>query len=361
MNKKTVATLLFLPAFALADDEIPTTDKSASERRVQVYHTPREKRDAGLGTNLTDWLSLSGLAKIEATSFDNNFQNKITNSGQDNAVSAVQVGLKLEMSDQVESEIILDFQDNKTGAVLDEAFVELKSGHWGLSVGKQTLPFGNYYSHFITSPLLEFGETHATALLVGYNYNGVVDVSAFTYKGRARQSNVDERINDWAAAVEAKTLGDRVLIGASYLSDLADTDAQLLENFDNQYPRRVGAWSAYAVVRAGTAEVSLEIVRAARAFRALAPTADQPRAWNLEIAYYPAETWQVAARIERSAELSNQPERRYGIAATWLAYGVVTMSVEALRSDFKPGFAFDNNGNEVRRQTLFATQLSLEF
>ncbi len=361
MNKKTVATLLFLPAFALADDEIPTTDKTTSERRVQVYHTPREKRDAGLDTKLTEWLSLSGLAKIEASSFDNNFCTNIPNAGRDDTVTAVQLGFKLDISERVESEIILDFQDKTTGSALDEAFVELNSGSWGLSVGKQTLPFGTYYSHFITGPLLEFGETRATALLVGYHYDNGVDFSAFTYQGRARQSNVDERINDWAVAAEAKLLDERVLLGASYLSDLADSDAQLLEDFDNQYPSRVGAWNAYAVLRAGTAEVSFEMLRAVRAFRALPPNADQPCAWNLEIAYYPTATWQVAARLERSAELRDQPERRFGVAVTWLAYGVVTISVEALRADFKPGLVFDANGNELRRQTLFSTQLSLEF
>ena len=325
MNKATVATFLFLPALVCANDESPATDNSATERRLHIYHTPREKRDAGLDTKLTDWLSLSGLAKIEATSFDNNFRNNIRNAGQDDAVTAVQLGFKIDISEQVESEIILNFQDNTTGSALDEAFVELNSGSWGLSVGKQTLPFGTYYSHFITGPLLEFGETRATALLVGYHYDNGIDFSAFTYRGRAHKSNVDQRINDWAVVAEAKLLDDRVLLGASYLSDLADSDAQLLEDFDNQYPSRVGAWNTYAVLRAGTAEISLEMLRAARAFRALAPTVDQPRAWNLEIAYYPTATWQVAARLERSAELPDQPERRVGIAVTWLAYGVVTI------------------------------------
>ena len=361
MNKATVSTFLFLPALAWANNEKIVPDNGANERRLQIYHTPREKRDAGLDTKLSEWLSLSGLAKIEATSFDNNFRNNISNAGRDDALTAVQLGFKLDISKQVEAEIILDFRDKTTGSALDEAFVELNSGSWGLSVGKQTLPFGSYYSHFITGPLLEFGETRATALLIGYHYDSGVDFSAFTYQGRARKSNVDERINDWAVAAEAKLLDDRVLLGASYLSDLADSDVQLLKGFDNQYPSRVGAWNAYAVLRAGTAEVSFEMLRAVRAFRALPPTADQPRAWNFEIAYYPTATWQVAARFERSAELRDQPERRVGVAVTWLAYGVVTISIEALRADFKPGFVLDDNGNELRRQTLFATQLSLEF
>ena len=170
MNKKTIATLCFLPALALGNDG-PPPDPDAREQRAQIYHTPRERREAGLGTQLTDWLSLSGLAQIQATSFNNMFRNSIPDAGRDKAVSSVQIGLKLEMSEQVEAEIILDFEDHKTSSVLDEAFVDLNSGNWGMSVGTQTLPFGAYYSNFITGPLLEFGETRTTALLLSYSYN----------------------------------------------------------------------------------------------------------------------------------------------------------------------------------------------
>lgn len=361
MNKKSVVILLLLPALAWASDEPSSSGSNVVEHHAQIYHTPRERREAGLGTKLTNWLTLSGLARFEVASFDNNFRNQSPNAGRDEALSAVQLGFKLEMSEQVESEIILDFDDSKTGSALDEAFIEIKSGSWGLSVGTQTLPFGAYYSHFISSPLLEFGETRKPTLLVGYDYNNRVEFSVFAYKGNARKQFTDDRLQDWAAAVEAKLLGNRLKLGMSYIADLADSDAHLLDDFDNQYQRRVGAWSAYAVVRAGIGEISVEALQAIGDFRELASNADRPRAWNFEIAAYPTQTWQIAARFERSDELSNQPEQRYGIAATWLVYKVVTISVEALRSDYKRGFVFDGNGNEIQQQTQFATQLLLEF
>jgi len=361
MNKKSVAVLLFLPTLAWANVEVSSSASNVAEHRAQVYHTPRERREAGLGTKLTDRLTLSGLARFEIASFDNNFRNQSPNAGRDEALSAVQLGFKLEMSEQVESEIILDFDDSKTDSALDEAFIEIKSGRWGLSAGTQTLPFGAYYSHFISGPLLEFGETRKTALLVGYDYNDVVEFSVFAYKGDARKRFTDDRLRDWAAAVEAKFLGNRLRFGASYIADLADSDAHLLKDFDNQYRRRVSAWSAYAVVRTGIGEISIEALQAISKFHELAPSVDRPRAWNFEIAAYPTQTWQIAARVERSDELSNQPERRYGIAATWLVFEAVTMTIEALRSDYKRGFVFDDNGNEIQRQTHFAIELLLEF
>ena len=361
MNKKIAVTLCFIPALTLANNEPASPNINVTGHRAQIYHTPREQREAGLETQLTDWLSLSGLAQITATSFNNSFHNAIPDTGQDNALSAVQIGFKLALSDQVESEIILDFEENKTGSVLDEAFVDLTSGNWSVSAGMQTLPFGTYYSNFITGPLLEFGETRRTTLLLGYDYNNSVEFSAFTYNGNAYPINAAARIRDWATAVEMKLLDETLLIGSSYISDVADSDARLLEDFDNRYQQRVGAWSAYAVIRGEAAEISLEILRTTHAFRELEPDADKPRAWNVEMAYYPAETWQIAARFERSDELQDQPEQRYGIAATWLAYKVVTIAVEYLHADFRQDFVFDRNNNPMHQQTLVAFELSLEF
>lgn len=355
LNKVVVAVLLayfgFLPARATAADE----------HRAQIYHTPKERREAGLETKLTDRLFFSGIVEIQATSFDYQYRNNIPNAGRDDAASAVQLGFKLEMSEQVESEIILDFDANKTGSALDEAFIEIKTGDVGWSAGTQTLPFGAYYSHFITGPLVEFGETRATGLLAGFDYNNVVELSAVLFNGKARKQNAEQRIEDWVVAAEAKLIGNRLTIGASYLSDLADSDEQLLEDFENEYRKRVSAWSAYAVAKAEVGEISVEILQAASAFRELAADTDQPRAWNIEIACYPTENWQVAARIERSAELPGQPESRYGISATWLIYDTATLAFEYLRAEFKRGFVFDDDDNEIQQQSLFATQLSLEF
>lgn len=365
LNKDVFAGLVAIftlpPALASAADETLGPGAATQNHSVQIYHTPRERREAGSETKLTEHLFFSGMVEVQATSFDNQFREKIPNAGRDDAATAVQLGFKLEMSDEVEAEIVLDFDDSKTGSALEEAFIEIKSGNWGWTAGTQTLPFGAYYSHFITGPLLEFGETRKTALRAGYDYPNRVEFSALVFNGVARKQNVEQRIDDWAAAAEATLIGNRLTIGASYLSDIADSDENLLDDFANQYQRSVGAWSAYAVARFGAGEISFEILRSTRAFHELPSNANQPRAWNFELAYYPAQNWQVAARVERSDELPDQPAHRYGIAATWLAYDAVTLAVEYLRADFKRAFVFDDNGNEVRHQSIWATQLSLEF
>lgn len=361
MKKNTLAILFFLPILAQAEEDIPSVDDSATAHRVQPYHTPREKREAGRETKLSPWLTFSGLAQVEATSFDHQFRNAVPNFGRDDAMSSVQLGFKSKMSERVEAQIVLEFEENKSSLILDEALIEFNSGAWGWSVGRQMLPFGAYYSTFITGPLLEFGETSKTSLMIDYDYHNLIEFSAAAFKGDARQTNAEPRIRDWAAALEVKFFDERLLMGVSYLSDLADADAQLLEDLDNLYQRKVAAGSAYAVLQTDLVEISLEGVQATRTFRELAADANQPRAWNIEISYYPSPNWQIAARFERSDELPEQPQRRYGIAALWLVYPDVTLAFEYLRADFKADFVFDDAGNELQRQTLYATQLSLEF
>ena len=366
MNKKIIVmTFFFTPALVTPvlawSENAPATSNNAIPNHAQIYHTPRERRDAGLETPLSDWLSLSGLTQIKATSSSNKFREPNPDTGRDAAVTSVQIGFKVAMSEHITSEIIFDFEENKTDSALDEAFVDLKSGNWGLSVGMQTLPFGAYYTNFITGPLLEFGESRKTALLLAYDYNDQVEFSVFTYQGHAYPINTAERIRDWATAVEMELFDETLLIGSSYISDVADSETQLLQDFNNRYQQRVGAWSAYAVIRGEVAEMSFEILRTTHAFRELESDADKPRAWNVEVAYYPVETWQVAARFERSDELQDQPEQRYGIASTWLAYKVVTIAVEYLHADYRQDFVFDSNNNPLYQQTLLALQLSLEF
>jgi hypothetical protein len=116
--------------------------------------------------------------------------------------------------------------------------------------------------------------------------------------------------------------------------------------------------SAYALWRNGAAELAFEQVQAVGAFRDRPAESDRPRAQNVEVAYSPTETWQIAARLERS---SDRPARRYGFAFARRVHDVATVTVEYLRSNFKRGSAFDNNGGELHRGTLVAAQLGLTF
>lgn len=362
MRRSVVAAICLvmapMPAFAADEDPEPAAGGEVGGR---IYTTPREKRAAGLGSKLTDWLTFYGLVEVELASVEDRYRGNAKDAGADRTGTTVQLGFKAEFDEQSAAEIVLEFDSDNPDSSLDEAFIELKKDDAGLSIGQMMVPFGAYYSHFITDPLLQFGETKGTTLLAAYEHDEVVEVFAFGYDGNARETGDEDRIRDWGAAVEARLIKGRVQLGASYLSDLADSDAELLSDFDNLYQDQVSAWSAFAVARPGDWEISGEMLQATVPFRELGANTDEPRAWNLEVAWFPVETWQIALRHERSAELVGEVKRRLGIGASWFAFKNVNISVEYLRGEYQRDFAFDDADNELKRQNIVAAQVALEF
>jgi hypothetical protein len=159
---------------------------------------------------------------------------------------------------------------------------------------------------------------------------------------------------------------ENVELGASYLSDLADTDAELLE----EYTERVGGWSAYAVLGFGDFEFSGEFLGATESFDAADldedgnGSGDKPAAWNLELSYAVAENIEVALRYEGSDEFAGQPERQYGVAASWAPWEHVNLALEYLRGEFDNDFAGDlasDGGSPADKRDLVTAQLAFEF
>ena len=85
IHRATLASLLLLPSLAIAQGEDPVEDPvsepAAAERRASFYRTPRERREAGLKTKLTDWITFSGLVEVEAGSVVYQFRNDRSDSG----------------------------------------------------------------------------------------------------------------------------------------------------------------------------------------------------------------------------------------------------------------------------------------
>ena len=149
----------------------------------------------------------------------------------------------------------------------------------------------------------------------------------------------------------------------SYLSDLADTDELFLQEENNRYEKRVGGWSAYALIGMKTFEITAETVIADRSFNEFDSNANQPWAANLEVAWFPKPSYQFAVRIEASHELIDQPQRQYGVSAAWRIGQHIGLAADFLYGTFKNNFVLDDNDNEIdsrvyrmaKRRTYFRT------
>lgn len=327
---------------------------------VRIYHTREERREAGVEHRLLPWLTLAGLGELEWRATRTNFRRSSRHEEQYDAVAGLQLSLTATPWRFLKAEAILDYdsEDRKVG--LDEFSAALESGAWELAAGKQYLPFGIFFSHFVSGPLLEFGETRARSLIAAYGPSDRFDLSIYAYQGHAKPVDSPGDQPDWGLAVEYSfsSLG---MLGASYLSDLADSDGGLLVDSRDRYTSRVPGWSAHAVAGLGRFEFVAEYLGALGSFEELASAYNSPRAWNLELAYYPDDKLEWALRLEGSHELENAAHRRFGVALTWRVLGTASLTVEYLAALYGNGPGQRAAVNEVDLVNQFGAQWNVEF
>ena len=329
-------------------------------RQAELYHTLAEKKEAGLATHLTDRLTISGLIEIEAGAEKLHLADGSSVAATDLAVATVQFGLGAKINETVSSNVSVLFEEDNSALVdVDEATIDLTQGSWSARIGRQYLPFGVYHSHFINDPLtLALGETRETALLAGYSREHF-SLSAFVFNGDVDKIDADDRLGDWGASLVV-TPRDGIEFGGSFLSDLADSDAELLSSYES----RVGGWSAFSALKQGPFWASAEILGALKDFAAADLDANndaRPLAWNLEVSWAPLEQVELAARYEGSSEFADQPERQYGVGASWSPAENVTLALEYMRGTFDQFFGVDADGNILDKRDLVSAQLAIVF
>ncbi|MEW8469429.1 MAG: hypothetical protein AB2637_12930, partial [Candidatus Thiodiazotropha sp.] len=245
--------------------------------------------------------------------------------------------------------------------ISEEAFVTFEYEPWDLSLGKQFTPLGLYFGRFVTGPMLEFGETSARkSALLTYGPSDDFDLTIAAYQGRSSELGEDDEW-DWAIGFEAWP-SDRFSFGLSYQSDLSDADERLLE--DDHYIKRVPAASAYLLGITDAFEFSFEVVAALDDFRELDKEMNRPLAWNVEVAYFfPDQDLDLIIRLEKSRELDEEPEFRYGAAIIWYMDRRIILTMEYLRGQFeRDSFAIEKEDEiAIQHVNTMSAKLTVEF
>jgi hypothetical protein len=260
----------------------------------------------------------------------------------------------------VKGELIYEYDDEANRHTLDEAIAAFEAGDFELAVGKQYVPFGVYFSHFVSGPLLEFGETRDRGATLSYGPDERLDLSAFAYKGRAEKVDSDGRRWGWGLAAEMSPFAFGSF-GISYLSDLADSQEGLLSDENDHYASRVGGLSASAILGLDRFEVTAEFVRALSAYTELEPDRNRPRAWNVELAFYPSGNFAWALRLEGSNELDGAPHLRGGVAVAWRVIRNASLTLEYLRGTFRRGLAEDANERALNTVNQVGGLITIDF
>ena len=360
---KTVSLLaLAAPTGVLSDNAAFGEPNTRQTESARIYSSLEERRTAGQGFDITDWLTVSGLLEAEAGQKRDKIRNGISERREDNLTATVQIGLEAAFSESLTAELLFESEwDDGQRSVLDEAFLALEDRSWKAEAGRLYLPFGQYFSHFITGPLLEFGETRGTALTASFSLNESARYGVFVFDGETESRKKKSDTPKWGLYVDFLSANRSVRAGASYLSDL--TEAQEISDFDFSKSERnqVGGFSGYFLIGQGPFELSAEFTRALQTFSAFEVDQNRPTAWNVELVYAPRTSLLFALRLEGSSELPEEPENQAGLSATWRINNFSSISVEYLFGRYKDGFVLDDNGNPLSTRKQFAVQFAAEF
>ena len=323
---------------------------------VRLYSTPSEQREAGIKHQLTPWLTAGGLAQVEWNYARTGYSNDHASRSDADKSANVQLSATATPWSFAKGELILDYDTGTDRLEVDEAVASLEHNAWELAYGRQYLPFGVYFSHFASDPLLEFGETRDVATTLAYDFQDRGDLSASIYQGKGESSSS----MGWTLAMEA-WLNESLLLGVSCLSDLADADSDLLGDSSYGSYRRVLGLSGYLLWTSDTFEVTAEFVGATRSFRGLENDRNQPVAWNLEFANFLNPRFDWALRLEGSDELEDQPQLRYGVSVSFRAGRYGSLTLDYLHGRYKHHFTTGDDDNFLSSDNQFAAQLSLAF
>lgn len=318
----------------------------------------------------------------------NNLQPSTTDDS-DLVLASFEVGLDAEINRYTQAHVTLKYQEDDNEAFnVDEGTITFggtdETHGIYLMVGKYCPHFGELNSYFVSSPLTaQVFETGETALQIGVEQDWFSSSLGVFHGNVNEQFETENTINGFFADLNLHNPEDTLngwsfLLGASYLSNVADSDTlegQINDiNTDtaiNDIADYVNGVAAYLVAKYGIFGFGVEYITALDDFRAgeMSYALDRngvtrstkPSAWNLELALSPKEDLQFGIKYEGTNDLFGLlPEHQYGAFASWNPFKNTTLSGEYLRGIYDENNQNANGLTEDDRD-LFTIQLAVEF
>ena len=353
---------------------------------------PEPSRAGGVGflSELEKRITIDGLLEFGAAyhSTDMNDGHGGYQHDSDISMTTVELGIGAEINDWVSAEMILLYEDpsgaidiyddirDETNFEVDEAFITIANEDVTpafLKAGKMYVPFGALLTHFpddpgIDSPLtLLLGETNEKALLIGAEYAGFT-VSAYAFNGDVEEKggggdNVIESYGfDANYAFEDETQDMDLLVGGSYISNIADSDwiEEVLHHHGAEIDDYAGAAAAYLHFGYMGIFIDAEYMAATDHVDTITTDHGKPTVWNVE-AGYNYNWWrnlEIALQYAGSDDCGflGLPRDRYGINFNQEIFDNTVLSVGYLYDEYAADDGLDRN----TRDLVFG-QLAIEF
>ena len=322
---------------------------------------------------LSENVALGTVIEIEAGAVSDDYHG----DGSDIALATVEVGLDGKLNDFVEGHVLLLYEDDDTEEfTVDEGTIKIsdKFGYF-MTAGKMYIPFGAFHSNFISDPqTLEMGETNESAILAGYG-NDMLEISLGVFNGDVHELGDDDKADaSFASLVVTPAKG--ISFGASYLSDIADTDADWLgmglndadaAADDVQLTDIVAGYSAFISAAIGPVKLDAEYLAAADEFELADLNADgdtsgdQPVTFNVEVAFSITDALAIAAKYEGNKELFEFPEKQYGVVVSYGLYENTSIALEYLSGEYDEDYVTSKGFPGDDKVSSVTAQLAIDF
>ena len=355
---------------------------------------------------IEDRIKLSGLIEFGGVWQDIDYTTGNTPAKEnesDFALTTVELAAEAEVNEWVNVGITLLYEDATFGDDgdgdfnVDEATLTIGNTEefpLYLSAGKMFVPFGALLTHFPDDPLVDLplallmGETSEKALLVGVEHQGF-SVCAYVFNGDVDEFGEDNNVESYGFDVNYSVRdleGVDLLIGASYISNIADSDG--LEEAIGEIPQEIADDQGVAVnlvdvglkdyvdgaavyLHVGFADffVDAEYMTALDEFDWEGTVAgvafeekgeDEPAVWNFEVGYNYnwGKNLEIVLKYGGSDEAEDLgfPEERYGLCLNQELFDGVIGSLGYLYDEYE-----DNDVDGRDERDLVFAQIAIEF
>ncbi|MBU0483019.1 MAG: LbtU family siderophore porin [Proteobacteria bacterium] len=302
-----------------------------------------EGEEETLFTIFTEDKTLSFWGELVINAFHSETDGE--DSSSDLVVDTAALGADIQLSDKVGGHIVFLDEEGEAGEFdfgVDEANIvlrpwEVAGGGVSFVLGKAYLPFGQFNSSMITDPLtLELGETNNTIAMVGWA-NDLLEVNLGVFNGETDLDGSRDFIDSSFASLRVTPM-EMISVGVSYISDLAESDGELVDsNIAGTYTSTVPGFAAFISLEVGPVTIDLEHVTALEEFDQDVVGADdmdvlsgkKPSASNVEVAFSPIDQLDLAVRYEKATDYE-EDVTRYGITVSYSIFGNAVIALEYL-------------------------------
>jgi hypothetical protein len=347
--------------------------------RLEEKLAVQDNKPGGFLDAWTDKITLSGVIEIEAfyESIDYDDPAEDDEDNSDITLATVELGVDVDLVKHVSGHVLLLWEEDDTEPMdVDEAYITLDGEDvlpLYLMAGKMYVPFGDYTSNMISDPLtLEVGETRESAVLIGFDINGLYG-SVYAFNGDIEEADDDDNhVDNFGASLGYAMENDTVTLdaGVSYINNLVDSDG-LGDSFDEAVAEAdelgevlelddyVGGFGAHIVAEFGSLNLIAEYVGALDDIEYLVDGVkveeDAIQSWNLEAGYtfvLLGKEAMVAAAYQGTDNAGDfLPESRYMVCIGAGIFDYTSLALE---------FAHDEYETDDEADTVTA-QLAIEF